>query len=119
MKLRYVPFDELDGRPNVIVDGSPTDGTVVTLSHWPGADCPPGLARDLSAQMALAFEPTTDLGTELVSNNHFDQDGLMSVYALCGGDAPAAQIADIAAAGDFGTYRSRDSARISMTIASL
>src|SRR5581483_7958444 len=120
MKLAYVPYEELAGRPNVIVDGSPTDGTVLTLSHWPFAACPPGLARDLSAEMALAFVGATDVApAPFVSNNHFDQDGLMSVFALCGGDAPAAQIADVAAAGAFGTYRSRDSARVSMTIAAL
>src|SRR5579875_1328473 len=83
--LDYVPYHRLDGRPNVVVDGSPTDGTVLTLTHWPGYAAPPGLARDLSAEMAFAY---LDAGAgrhgpaRAVSNNHFDQDGLVGLFAL-------------------------------------
>src|SRR5690606_11234720 len=51
--VEYVPYHELAGRPNVILDGSPTEGTVVTISHWPGHPPPPEVADDLSAQMAF------------------------------------------------------------------
>jgi len=120
--LRFVPYDALAGAANVIVDGAPTDGTVLSLSHWPQAVAPPGLQADLSAQMAIAYLDRFDLhgAAELVSNNHFDQDGLMSVYALVNPDAVPARrdlLVDVAAAGDFATYTSRDAARISMTIA--
>jgi hypothetical protein len=120
--LQYVPYEELVGRANVIVDGSPTERTVLSLSHWPHLPVPPGLEADLSAEMALAYLDRFDLhdAAELVSNNHFDQDGLVSVFALVHPDAARARrdlLIDVAAAGDFATYRSRDAAHISMAIA--
>ena len=85
--LRYAPYDEMAGALNVVVDGSATAGTVLCLSHWPNTPAPAGLEADLSAQMALAYLDRFDLhgSAELVSNNHFDQDGLISVYALVAG----------------------------------
>ena len=59
------------------------------------------------------------MDVEAVSNNHFDQDGLVSVYALVHpSDAMArrALLIDIAAAGDFGTYRLREAARASFVL---
>src|SRR3954469_11449641 len=120
--LRYVPYDEMRGAPNIVVDGSATEGTVLCLSHWPNMPAPPGLDRDLSAEMALAYLDRADLHgvADIVSNNHFDQDGLMSVYALVAPEAARARLEyliDVAAAGDFGTYTMRDAARVSMVIA--
>jgi hypothetical protein len=120
--LHYTPYEDLSDRPNIIVDGSPTGGTVLSLSHWPHLPVPTGLEADLSAEMALLYLDRFDLhgSARLVSNNHFDQDGLMSVYALVSPEQArprAEQVTDVAAAGDFGTYRSRTAARISMTIA--
>lgn len=120
--LRFAPYDELDGRANVIVDGSAADGTVLCLSHWPGTPTPPAFQADLSAQITFRYlrDPTHHGDATLVSNNHFDQDGLVSVVALTD---PATALAheelltDVAAAGDFGTYRFRDAARTSMVIA--
>ena len=68
----------------MVVDGRANAATVLTLSHWPQAPCPPDLRRDLSAESALAYlsTPSRHGEAELVTNNHFDQDGLMSVYAL-------------------------------------
>ena len=119
--VEYVPYHELAGRPNVILDGSPTEGTVVTISHWPGHPPPPEVADDLSAQMAFRMldHPQLTGGVELVSNNHFDEDGLVSIYAATRpADALArrALLEDVAAAGDFGTYRDRLAARVSMVL---
>jgi hypothetical protein len=36
-ELRFVPYHELDGRPNVIVDGSPAPGTVTVAAGAPSA----------------------------------------------------------------------------------
>ena len=91
-RLRYVPYEELAGRDDVVVDGSPTDGTVLSLSHWPHLSIPPGLKADLSAEMALDYLDRFDLhgSAESVSNNHFDQDGLVSLFALVSPDAALA-----------------------------
>jgi hypothetical protein len=72
--------------------------------------------------MAFAYLDRLDLhgDAELVSNNHFDQDGLVSVLALSQPELAVAHrglLFDVAAAGDFATYRSRTAARISITLA--
>jgi len=54
-----------------------------------------------------------------VSNNHFDQDGLVSLYVLTSPEAALARkdlLIDIARAGDFGTFDFRQAARISMAL---
>jgi hypothetical protein len=123
--MKFVPYHLLDGRPSVIVDGSPAPGTVLTVTHWPGVPPPPGLAADLSAQMAFRLLDRPDLvppEAEAVSNNHFDQDGLVSVYALADPDEARprrAFLEDVASAGDFGVFRDRDAARASMALGAL
>ena len=121
--LRYEPYEDTDERPNVVVDGSPNTGTVLCLTHWPGIPVLPGTEADLSAQMAFRY---LDLGAdhhgdaEIVTNNHFDQDGLVSIYALSRPEHALAHrefLEDLAAAGDFATFRNRDAARASMVIA--
>ena len=123
--MRFRPYHRLDGQANVIVDGSPAAGTVLTITHWPGYPPTESIAADLSAQMCfLAAEGDDVLPADvgLVSNNHFDQDGLVSLAALVD---PAmafprrALLEDVAAAGDFATYRTRDAARLSMAISAL
>jgi len=123
--LHFESYEQSADRPNVVVDGSPNAGTVVTLTHWPGYPSPPGMEADLSAQMAFHY---LDRGADLhgaahvVTNNHFDQDGLAGVFAMVD---PAAALerrtllADLARAGDFATYRDRRAARASMAISAL
>ena len=120
--LHFVPYGELDGAPHVVVDGSPTEGTVLCLSHWPGIESPVEFAADTSAEMAFSYLGAFDrhAGAEAVSNNHFDQDGLVSVFALTApGEALERRdlLVDVARAGDFATFSSRDAAHISMAVA--
>ncbi len=104
--LKFAPYTELAGAPNVVVDGSPTDGTVLCLTHWPGIAAPAEFAADLSAQMAFAYLGAFDRhdGAHAVSNNHFDQDGLVSLHALSAPEAALARrelLIEVARAGDF------------------
>ena len=55
MTYRYLDYEKSRQVPNIVVDGSPNEASVLALSHWPGIAAPPGLARDLSAQMAFAY----------------------------------------------------------------
>lgn len=121
--LAFQPYGELHDQPNVIVDGSPTPATTLTLSHWPGiAAPPPELWADLSAAMAFRYllHPSVLHGeAQAVSVNHFDQDGLVGLFALVDPDAALARrdrLEDLAAAGDFATPRRREAARASMVI---
>jgi hypothetical protein len=120
--MEFIPYHELGGRPNVVVDGEGTAGTVLTLSHWPGSGSPPELAADLSTQIAFRYldTPSMHVDAGAVSNNHYDQDGLCGVFTVLEPEAASARremLVDVASAGDFETFRSRDAARISMTLA--
>ncbi|MGZ4734793.1 MAG: DUF6687 family protein [Acidimicrobiia bacterium] len=122
--MRYLAYEALDGIPSIVVDGAAHADSLLTLSHWPKSGSPPALRDDLSAQIAFHYldHPELHVPAEAVSNNHFDQDGLMSVYALVdpdGAQSRRERVIDVARAGDFGTYQDRDSARIAWTLANL
>jgi hypothetical protein len=148
--LPYVPVEELEGRPHVIVDGSPRSGTVLTLSHWPQSPTPVALARDLSAEIVFAFllaargdeNPATACGgggrrgspvdlaaaiagagsAEAVTNDHFDEDGLVSILAMTDPEfalGHQALLVEVASCGDFGVVGSREAARIAFAIGAM
>lgn len=119
--FRYLGYEASRSVPNVVVDGSPNEATVLCLSHWPGVAQPAGPACDLSAEMAFAYldAPCDHPPAEVVTNNHFDQDGIVSILALTEPGAALAHrelLIDLAAAGDFATYRDRRAARASMVL---
>jgi hypothetical protein len=123
--LRYAGYEPSADEPNVVVDGSPNAGTVLVLSHWPGMPTPAGVDADTSCQMVLRY---LDRGADLhgdarvVTNNHFDQDGLAGVHALTDPEDGArrrAQLEGLAWAGDFGVAPDRASARVSMAVSAL
>jgi hypothetical protein len=122
--MEYGRYSELTDLPHVVVDGSAQSGTLLTLSHWPGAATPEALRADLSAEIAFAYldHPELRVDADHVTNNHFDQDGLVSVYALTEPDTARAhrgRLIDIARAGDFSRFHHRDSARAAIAIAAL
>jgi hypothetical protein len=117
----YVPYAELGDRPNVIVDGPPQPATVLTLSHWPNNNTPDELRRDTSTAIAFAYldTPALHCNQALVSNSHFDEDGLFSMFVLV--DPVTASrhrdlLIDASHAGDFGVFAERDAARLVFTI---
>jgi len=119
--IRYVPFDELGDTPNIVVDGSGNESTLITLSHWPHSGTPMKLKDDLSTQIVFNYleRPELWVKAEAVSNNHFDEDGLAGIFALLHPTEAGSLkrlLIDIASAGDFGTYRFRDAARAVFTL---
>lgn len=122
--MEYRPYGELRDVPHLVVDGSAQPGTRLTLSHWPGADCPEPLRADLSAEIAFNYldHPDLHLDVGYVTNNHFDQDGLIGVFALTRPDDARPyrdRLIDIARAGDFSRFHHRDAARAAIAIAAL
>lgn len=122
--MRYVPYADLVGVPNVIVDGTTRKSTVLTLSHWPGSETPPDLLRDLSAEIVLAYlrSPEHHVDVDAVSNDHFDLDGFMGVWAMVNPAdalANAELVAEVARAGDFAKTTSRTAARVAFTLGAL
>jgi len=121
VKAHYVPYDELGDRPNIIVDGAANPHTLINLSHWPDNTTPEFLKDDLSAQIVFRYldRPDSWVQADAVSNNHFDEDGLVGVYTLLNPDHAQRQrslLIDVAAAGDFGTYRFREAARTTFVL---
>lgn len=123
-RLRYLPYQELGDTPGIIVDGAAADSTLLTLSHWPQNTTPDELKRDTSAEIVFAYldAPQYHVDVEVVSNNHFDQDGLVGLFALI--DPVTAQqyrelLIDTASAGDFGVFERLDAARISFLLYAL
>ncbi len=119
---RFVPFHQLDSSTNIIVDGAAAPTTVLAPSHWPKSGTPADLKRDTSAQIVFAYLDAPDRypRADLVSNNHFDEDGLVGIFYARGplGRGPACRdlLMDVASAGDFGVYKRRNAARISLTL---
>lgn len=111
--MKYLPFGaELEGVSNIMVDSLRSPDTVLELSHWPGNRTPTPYKADTSTEIVLNFlrSPVRDsyLGhAAAVSNDHFDIDGLLAMWAVLHPDEALAR-ADLlvraAYAADFGTY---------------
>jgi len=108
--MEYVPYgDDLAGVPNVVVDGRGNDATVLTLSHWPHNRTPPELKADSSTEIVINYlrspkRETYRRGAEAVSNNHFDVDGLMSLWAMLNPEAALERAALLVATGECGDF---------------
>lgn len=121
MNLRFVPFHLLGDEPNIIVDGEGNENTRLTLSHWPDNKTPVEFKDDLSAQIVFNFieNGSSPANVTAVSNNHFDEDGLMSLYSILNQEEALERkdfLIDIARAGDFSCFEDRDAARVSFVI---
>jgi Family of unknown function (DUF6687) len=102
--------EALDDLPFLCVDGVVDRG--LNLSHWPGNRTPPHLKADTSTEMALhlARDPGRDAwlrGVSIVTNNHFDTDGLLSVWAVLQPEEALRHervLVQAARTGDFGDF---------------
>jgi hypothetical protein len=122
--MRFVPYADLVGVPNVIVDGTTRKSTVLTLSHWPASATPPELLRDLSTEIVLAYlrSPEHHVDVDAVSNDHFDLDGFMGVWSMVNPEdalANDALVAEVARAGDFAKTTDRRAARVAFALGEL
>ena len=120
--VRYCPYSLLGDQPNIIVDGKEQKATVLTLSHWPWNSTPPDLLRDTSTDIVFAYldSPGHHVDIPLVSNSHYDEDGLLSMYALVDPvNAMANRDLMIATsrAGDFAICTDPDAAKLSFILA--
>ncbi|PWT86795.1 MAG: hypothetical protein C5B57_00405 [Blastocatellia bacterium] len=119
--MRFLPYTQVGSIPNVIVDGARTENTVLTLSHWPKSGTPVELKGDTSTAIVFNYldAPKFHVDVDAVSNNHFDEDGLVGIFALL---EPAMAerhrdlLLDVAQAGDFGIFARRQAARIAFTL---
>src|ERR1051325_1396111 len=112
----------LDGVEKLSVDGTVSNS--IHFSHWEGNLTPAELKADTSTEIALnlAAAPNRDeltRGIELVTNNHFDTDGVLSVWTVLNGER-ALDLRDklipAAEAGDFSEFTNEAAVRASIVI---
>ncbi|HXD32708.1 MAG TPA: DUF6687 family protein [Pyrinomonadaceae bacterium] len=121
MKFEYYHAG-LDETPKLSVDG--TVANAIHFSHWVDNETPAEVKADTSTEIALNLvasprrEQMTQ-GIELVTNNHFDTDGVLSVWTVLTGE-PAWELREqlIAAAesGDFSEFTNESAIRASIAI---
>jgi len=112
----------LDNVPKLSVDG--TVGNSVHLSHWQGNETPAEVKADTSTEIALnvvAAPNRAELtkGIELLTNNHFDTDGVLSVWTMLNGERALGlrdKLIPAAEAGDFSEFTNENAIRASIAI---
>jgi hypothetical protein len=119
--MQYLPYARVGSVPNVIVDGARTDNTLLTLSHWPKSGTPAELKGDTSTAIVFNYldAPAFHVEADAVSNNHFDEDGLVGIFAMLEPSVAERHrdlLLDVAQAGDFGIFEQREAARITFTL---
>jgi hypothetical protein len=103
------------------------DGTVdnaVHFSHWHGNNTPAAVKADTSTEIALnvvSSKDPTELtqGIELVTNNHFDTDGVLSVWTILSGEKALQfreKLVAAAEAGDFSEFTGKEAVCVNLTI---
>ena len=121
--MRFEFYTEaLDNVPKLSVDG--TVDNSIHFSHWQGNTTPAEVKADTSTEIALNLVASPNRaeltkGIELVTNNHFDTDGVLSVWTVLTGERALAHrelLIAAAEAGDFSEYSSDDGVRVSIAI---
>lgn len=114
--------DAIADVPKLSVDG--TVDNAIHFSHWNGNKTPAPVKADTSTETVLnvvAAPNRNELtrSIDLVTNNHFDTDGVLSVWAMLTGER-ALDLRDplvaAAEAGDFSEFSSTDGVRASIAI---
>ncbi|HEX3250574.1 MAG TPA: DUF6687 family protein [Pyrinomonadaceae bacterium] len=121
--MRFEFYTEaLANVPKLSVDG--TVDNSIHFSHWQGNTTPAEVKADTSTEIALNLVASPNRaaltnGIELVTNNHFDTDGTLSVWTVLSGERALAYrdlLISAAEAGDFSEYSSNDGVRVSIAI---
>jgi len=121
--MRFEFYTEaLDNVPKLSVDG--TVDNSIHFSHWQGNTTPAEVKADTSTEIALNLVASPNRaeltrGIDLVTNNHFDTDGVLSVWTVLTGERALAHrelLIAAAEAGDFSEHSSDDGVRVSIAV---
>lgn len=114
--------DAIADLPKLSVDG--TVDNAIHFSHWKGNETPESVKADTSTETVLKvvaapnrLELTRSI--DLVTNNHFDTDGVLSVWAMLTGERALGlreRLIAAAEAGDFSEFSSVDGVRTSIVL---
>lgn len=121
MRFEYYT-DALADVPKLSIDG--TVGNAVHFSHWKGNETPASVKADTSTEIALNLVAAPNReeltrGIDLVTNNHFDTDGVLSVWTVLTGERALElreKLIAAAEAGDFSELRTKEGVRASIVI---
>lgn len=121
--MRFEFYHEgLGDAPLLSVDGT-VEGAL-HLSHWEGNRTPEELRADTSTEIALNFAvwPQREewtRGVQVVTNNHFDADGVLSVWTVLNGERALGlrdELVSAAEAGDFSEFPNERAVRVSVLL---
>src|SRR5689334_20435248 len=121
--MRFQFYSEaLDDVPKLSVDGTVSNS--IHFSHWQGNTTPPEVKADTSTEIALNLVASPNRAAltnniELVTNNHFDADGVLSIWTVLNGERALPYrdlLISAAEAGDFSEHSSDDGVRVSIAI---
>jgi hypothetical protein len=121
--MRFEFFNEtLTEVPKLSVDGLVENA--IHFSHWAGNQTDASVKADTSTEIALNVVESKNReeltkGIDLVTNNHFDTDGLLSVWAVLSGPSASElrrEIIPAAEAGDFSEFPNKNAVRASIVI---
>ncbi len=121
MRFEYYS-DAIADAPKLSVDG--TVDNAVHFSHWKGNETPASVRADTSTEIALNLVAAPNReeltrGIDLVTNNHFDTDGVLSVWTVLTGERALPfrdKLIPAAEAGDFSELSTEDGVRASIVI---
>jgi hypothetical protein len=121
--MRFQFYSEaLDNVPKLSIDGTVSNS--IHFSHWQGNTTPAEVKADTSTEIALNLVASPNRAAltnniDLVTNNHFDADGVLSCWTVLNGER-ALEFRELlisaAEAGDFSEHTSDDGVRISIAI---
>lgn len=121
--MRFEFYSEaIAAEPKLSVDG--TVDNAIHFSHWHGNKTPASVKADTSTEIALNVVAAADRdqltrGIDLVTNNHFDTDGVLSVWTMLNGERALhlrEKLIAAAEAGDFCELSTADGVRASIVI---
>src|SRR5438876_11392939 len=121
MKFRFFD-DSLANTPKLSVDG--TVDNAIHFSHWKGNQTPASVKADTSTEIVLNLVASPNReeltqGIDLVTNNHFDTDGVLSVWSVLNAERALPlrdKLIAAAEAGDFSELSSEHGVRASIVI---
>ena len=121
--MRFKFYNEqLANVPKLSVDG--TVDHAIHFSHWKGNETPLSVKADTSTEIALNLVAAPNReeltrGIDLVTNNHFDTDGVLSVWTMLNGERALPlrdKLIAAAEAGDFSELSTQEGVRASIVI---
>src|SRR5467141_1674283 len=121
MRFEYYS-DAVADVPKLSIDG--TVDNAIHFSHWKGNQTAASVKADTSTEIALNLVSAPDReeltrGIDLVTNNHFDTDGVLSVWTVLTGERALElreKLIPAAEAGDFSEFTNENAIRASIVI---